>query len=298
MSRFSTLLVAGICLNLFACGEGQFKGKFQEQRRIANADLDLEGEACTPEAEHGDASTYRMCASGDGVQFCRGDEEWSFCDLGDGCVEGDTMQTPYYEGDGCSGLTGTCVNYEGVTRWEFPNCATPLVLSFDEAPVTYTAYTGNSSVAAFDVGGAECTTNDWPAASNPWLALDRDGNGRIDGGEELFGSGTRLENGRRAAHGFEALSELDENHDGKVDERDPAFSRLVLWADHNGDRQSQAQEISPLSSSEVTALSVDFREQVQCDERGNCGRERAAFEFAGTRSSQLGEIVDVYLPCH
>ncbi len=51
-----------------------------------------------------------------------------------------------------------------------------------------------------------------------FLAIDRNGNGVIDNGSELFGTATRLRNGRLARNGFEALADLDDNHDGKIDD--------------------------------------------------------------------------------
>src|SRR5690606_3259449 len=72
-----------------------------------------------------------------------------------------------------------------------------------------------AAAAAFDIGGrGVCTSSDWPAADTPWLARDLDRNGTIDGGHELFGSGTRMGSGRHARHGFEALAELDADGDG------------------------------------------------------------------------------------
>ena len=68
----------------------------------------------------------------------------------------------------------------------------------------------------------QCQSYDWPMANTPWLALDRDGNGAIEDGSELFGSGTRLASGARARNGFEALRELDSNGDGVVSHETPA----------------------------------------------------------------------------
>src|SRR5262249_54443520 len=69
-------------------------------------------------------------------------------------------------------------------QWQYADCNTPLVLSFDGAPVEYRI----DSAHAFDLNGTRSQVTDWPTARTPWLALDRDGNGRIDDGGELFGS--------------------------------------------------------------------------------------------------------------
>ena len=270
--------------------------------RLANEDLDLQGEACDAGASEG-SPAYRLCASGQGVQTCSDydweieQSVWAFCDMGDGCTAGDTFKTEVYEDDPCSGQTVTCVDYEGVTRWESPECNTPLVFSFDQAPVEYASYVGDPHAASFSVGDNSCTATDWPKATTPWLARDLDGDGQIQSGAELFGSGTRLASGRRAVHGFEALGELDENHDGRIDDKDPAFGELVVWADHDGDRRSGPGELSSLADHGVRSMSLDYQVSPQCDARGNCGRERALFEFAAGAQSQSGALIDVYLPC-
>src|SRR5215510_2086314 len=55
---------------------------------------------------------------------------------------------------------------------------TPLVLSFDRAPVEFIPAAASF---AFDLTGAgQNIATDWPTARTPWLALDRDGDGRIN----------------------------------------------------------------------------------------------------------------------
>jgi hypothetical protein len=74
----------------------------------------------------------------------------------------------------------------------------------------------------------------WPEGpDDAWLAMDRNGNGIIDDGSELFGNTRNLRSGINAKHGYEVLAELDDNLDGKIDEADPAFRALLLWGDAN-----------------------------------------------------------------
>jgi hypothetical protein len=275
-----------------------------ELRHIVNERLDLEGESCDPGEvrELVSETGYRICDRGRGIQKCGNDDwgidgpVWGRCIPAEACTPGASVDTSP-EDEICPG-TITCIQVEDVTAWsDVPACNTPLVLRFDDAPVGYHAFDGSEAVAAFAPGGT-CTSTDWPTANTPWLVLDRDGNGRIEGGEELFGSGTVLESGRKAKQGFEALAELDDNHDGRIDNRDDAYARLALWADHDGDRRSELGELTTLLDADISMLSVDFNQRIECDERGNCGRERADFEFASGLQSQVGEIVDIYLTCH
>jgi hypothetical protein len=169
---------------------------------------------------------------------------------------------------------------------------TPLVLSFDGAPVELVADAAHS----FDLNGAESRVTDWPAARTPWLALDRDGDGRIGDGSELFGSMTVLSSGARAPDGFAALRELDADGDGRLTPADPAFAGLVLWADRDGDRRSSPDEIAPLSAYEILSIDLDDHVETRCDARGNCEVERASFQYRDAAGVvRTGAVVDVHL---
>lgn len=174
-------------------------------------------------------------------------------------------------------------------------CTTPLVLQFAAgAPVRF-----ERGLSSFAFTPGQPVTSDWPAAVTPWLVRDVDGDGRITSGRELFGSDTVLASGRTARHGFEALAELDENHDGRVDARDPAFASLRLWVDANGDRRTDAGELVTLAVRGVRSVSVRYATDARCDARGNCERERAGFTFVDARGvERQGEVIDVYLATH
>lgn len=169
-------------------------------------------------------------------------------------------------------------------------CGTPLVLSFDSAPVEFTQPSG-----AFDVMGVGMSLgNDWVSAATPWLVLDRNGNGTVDDGSELFGSMTRLGSGERAPHGFAALAELDQNGDAAVTPSDASFTELLLWRDVDQNRQSTPNELAPLADSGVRELSLRYTRAPRCTAT-SCEVERAGFQFFDDLGrEQRGTLIDVH----
>ncbi|HEV8580553.1 MAG TPA: hypothetical protein VGX68_15915 [Thermoanaerobaculia bacterium] len=110
-----------------------------------------------------------------------------------------------------------------------------------------------------------------------FLCLDRNGNGVIDDGRELFGYSTPLLSGEPAQVGYRALADLDRselggNNDGRVDASDNGFSGLCAWVDTNRDGISQPGEIHALAEVGVVALDYDYRTTGIRDSFGNLFR--------------------------
>jgi hypothetical protein len=111
-----------------------------------------------------------------------------------------------------------------------------------------------------------------PATDLGFLALDRNGNGRIDNGGELFGDSTYLRNGEKAPNGFKALAELDSNGDAVVDELDGVWLQLLVWKDTDHDGTSSAGELTPIASTRVRGVSTKYQRVGRVDEHGNMFR--------------------------
>ena len=92
------------------------------------------------------------------------------------------------------------------------------------------------------------TGTGWVGKDDGLLVLDKNNNGKIDSGAELFGDNTLLKNGQKAKDGFEAISDLDVNQDGKLNSSDAVFSSLRVWQDINQDGVSQFGELKTLSA--------------------------------------------------
>jgi hypothetical protein len=78
----------------------------------------------------------------------------------------------------------------------------------------------------------------------------------INDGSELFGIGTRLADGTRAAHGYAALAQLDSNHDGAISAADAVFKDLRVWVDANHDGKTDAGELKSLVDVGVVSLDL------------------------------------------
>jgi len=149
------------------------------------------------------------------------------------------------------------------------------------------ALTDAAGGVAFDLdanGRAEHIA--WTAAGSDdaFLALDRNGNGVIDNGLELFGNIT-VQRVSNTPNGFAALKELDGrdnggNGDGVIDASDAAFSRLLLWRDRNHNGFSEPDELQPLSASGVKSLDLDYKDSRRTDDFGNEFRYRGKVGFS------------------
>ena len=149
-------------------------------------------------------------------------------------------------------------------------------------------------------GSAELVSWTRLESDDAFLAMDRNGNGRIDDGSELFGNYTPMyPTGARitASNGFEALKFLETPAFGRsernevIDGRDAAFSRLLLWTDRNHNGLSEPDELQPATGIGLQSIATDYRLSRKQDRFGNEFRQRAK----ATWSEGQAFIYDVWL---
>lgn len=194
------------------------------------------------------------------------------------------------EGGDCTGAQTEAACLSDLTLdscWDRSVCGSSSPVLIDVAGDGF-SLTAAAHGAAFDLnndGHRERLSWTAPDSDDAWLALDRNGNGEIDNGGELFGNFT-LQLWSETPNGFHALSRFDRpekggNADDVIDHRDAVFADLRLWQDRNHNGISEATELHTLASLDVAVLDLNYTESKRTDEHGKEYRYRAKVRDAG-----------------
>jgi hypothetical protein len=114
-----------------------------------------------------------------------------------------------------------------------------------------------------------------PGGDEAFLTVDRNGNGIVDNGGELFGIGTPMVfDGTNAPNGFVGLAQYDSielggNDDGYINRDDAIWSSLRLWQDLDADGVSTLNEMFTLERLGITSLETIPKFSKRSDAAGN-----------------------------
>lgn len=221
-------------------------------------------------------------------------------------------------------LTATMVNREGfyvLKPCDLPECRTagisnitvecncdsdsnpiscawndPLIVSLTDQRYQLTDTAGGVEFDLGDSGVSAVVPWTDPRSDEAFLALDRNDNGTIDNGSELFGDVTP-QHSSDEPNGFLALAVFDDvlsggNEDGRISAADEIFPRLELWRDANHNGVSESGELMTLEQAGLEWIDLDYGASQRIDRHGNQFGFRA---LSGWADGNVRTVWNVFL---
>lgn len=130
----------------------------------------------------------------------------------------------------CSYTKAFFEQHKETLSFEETNFLDPLIIQYDAKATAFESLSSTMSFQ-FDLKN-DNTLVDIPVLKkgNGFLVLDKNNNGVIDNGSEMFGPNTN--------NGFEELRAYDSDGNHWIDENDPIFNELLIWSKNEKNEES------------------------------------------------------------
>ncbi len=158
----------------------------------------------------------------------------------------------------------------------------PVILDLDNDGFDLTSYKDGARFDILGNGGQQNTA--FVNGGDAFLAIDRNKDGVINSGKELFGD----QNG--ASNGFEELRKLDSNRDGTIDKRDSAYADLRLFRD-NGNGATEKGELLTLEEAGIASIDLKYQNTNQAAAGGNRIAQIASFTRTDGTKGAAGDAI-------
>lgn len=163
----------------------------------------------------------------------------------------------------------------------------PIVLDLGNNGFNPTSLNGGVN---FDLDGNGMAERiNWIQGDDAILAYDKNEDGVINDGTEVFGDNTILKSGEKAANGFEALAEFDSNGDGIINAEDERFEQLLVWQDLNGNGISDEGELKTLTDMHIESINLDYSKLSTNTKSGTVLGNVGTFSFTDGTESRMAE---------
>ncbi|OPH35828.1 helix-turn-helix domain-containing protein, partial [Moraxella equi] len=187
-------------------------------------------------------------------------------------------------------LAEAFAKWAGINRSGFHYFYDPIVLDLDGDGIETIAH-DKLKKAVFDHDGDGIAhATGWVKKDDGILVLDRNGDGVINDGREVFGDSMILSTGETAKHGYEALADLDSDGNGKINADDTKFDELRVWRDLDSDGVSDVGELFGLHELGISALNLDYQEVDKNLTGGNKLTQLGSYEKHDGKTGVMGDV--------